>query len=153
MNENQDTQTTKTLKDFEDKLNINPEFFGLFRDELVGLETNNLNFDDTVKTKSSTKTKKSTKSVKKIEKKESIKKEVEFNKEPIKTINIVNDITTCDDLNTKLEIEKKKDQEKKICSSTLVSVDDLKNLNLSKYEVFKLEEIIKFFNLYENKEK
>ena len=36
-------------------------------------------------------------------------------------------------------------------SSTVLSIDDLKNLKLDKYELYKLEEIIKYFYLIENK--
>ncbi len=35
----------------------------------------------------------------------------------------------------------------------MVSFDDLKNLKLDKYEIYKLEELIKFFYLYREKEK
>ena len=36
-------QSTKTIKEFEEKLNINPEFFGLFQDELMQMSNQNNN--------------------------------------------------------------------------------------------------------------
>ena len=179
------TQSNKTIKDFEEKLNVNPEFFGLFREELLNLNTENINFDtteeapktflnndfdkntiDTIdkdnnkileinekqkdnksKSKSKSKSKKKNKNENKNEKKSENKNEKKS--ESInKTINIINDLTQ-EDLNTKIELENKKND--KNLSSTTVCIDDLKNLKLDKYELYKLEEIIKFFNMYREK--
>ena len=180
MDKTQSNKSNKTIKDFEEKLNVNPEFFGLFREELLNLNTENINFDstdsapktflnndfdkNTIDTKDTKDTKDNieiiqiqkdskskSKSKKKSEKKSDKKsdKKSEKKSEPInKTINIINDLTQ-EDLNTKIELENKKND--KNLSSTTVCIDDLKNLKLEKYEIYKLEEIIKFFNMYREK--
>ena len=146
-------QQHSTIKEFEEKLNINPEFFGLFREELLNMNTENINLEssETLKEppKTADNTKKESTKTTDITKKESTKTADNTKKESIKTIHIINDTTTCDDLNTKLEIQNKKKEN--IQSSTVLSMDDLKNLKMSKYELYKLEEIVKYFHLFENK--
>jgi len=182
------TQSTKTIKDFEEKLNVNPEFFGLFREELLNLNTENINFDTTedapktflnndfdkntigtkdtkdtneekennniekkedISTKDNQLLKDKTKSKSKSKSKKNSEKKLEKKTESInKRINIINDLTQ-EDLNTRIELENIKKE--KNLSSTTVCFDDLKNLKLEKYELYKLEEIIKYFYLYEKK--
>jgi len=111
---------TEGLKDFEDKLNINPDFFGLFRDEILNMSNQN-NF------------------------KEESNTDIIKTKEPIKnhTIHIFRDRLSIDDLKTKDELLA--NNTKNICSSTTINTDELKNIKLDKYEIYKLEEIIKYF--------
>ena len=59
------------------------------------------------------------------------------------TIHIVRDESSIDDLKTKDELLA--NNTKNICSSTTINTDDLKNIKLDKYEMYKLEEIIKYF--------
>jgi hypothetical protein len=145
------TQSAKTIKEFEEKLNINPEFFGLFREELLNMNTENINLEssDSLKESNVPLKKESIKTVESTKNIDNTKKESIKIVEPTKTIHIINDTTTCDDLNTKLEIQNKKTDN--LQSSTVLSMDDLKNLKLSKYELYKLEEIVKYFHLFENK--
>lgn len=171
------TQSTKTIKDFEEKLNINPEFFGLFREELLNMNTENINFETTednpkpnqnlnnisnesnkpltinpfdISNQSTIKNNNENNNENKSKSKSKSKSKVKTNskKEKIpKKINIINDISQ-DDLNTKIELENK--NYKQNFSSTTVCLDDLKNLKLDKYQMHKLEEIIKYFYLYDN---
>lgn len=151
---------SKTIKDFEEKLNVNPEFFGLFRDELLNMNTDNINLESSeiINNNDLISKKESTKTIEKLKKElnkkiDNTKKELTKTidntiKESTKTIHIINDASISDDLNTKLEIENKKTDN--LQSSTVLSIDDLKNLKLNKYELYKLEEIIKYFYLIEN---
>jgi hypothetical protein len=144
--------STKTIKEFEDKLNINPEFFGLFREELLNMNTENINLETSESLKETNVPLKETNVLLKKESTKTVEPTKNIDntkKESNKTIHIINDATTCDDLNTKLEIQNKKTDN--LQSSTVLSMDDLKNLKLNKYELYKLEEIIKYFHLFENK--
>ena len=126
---------TEGLKDFEDKLNINPDFFGLFRDEILNMSNqNNLGMNIVELSEQQ----------KNNFKEESYTDIIKI-KEPIKnhTIHIVRDGSSIDDLKTKDELLA--NNTKNICSSTTINTDELKNIKLDKYEIYKLEEIIKYF--------
>jgi len=126
---------TEGLKDFEDKLNINPDFFGLFRDEILNMSNqNNLGMNIVELSEQQ-----------KNNFKEESNTDIIKPKEPIKnhTIHIVRDGSSIDDLKTKDELLA--NNTKNICSSTTINTDELKNIKLDKYEIYKLEEIIKYF--------
>lgn len=127
---------TEGLKDFEDKLNINPDFFGLFRDELLNMSNQN-NLGMNIVELSEKKNENNFKEESNI----NIIKSKETNKN--NTIHIVRDESSIDDLKTKDELLA--NNTKNICSSTTINTDDLKNIKLDKYEMYKLEEIIKYF--------
>jgi dissimilatory sulfite reductase (desulfoviridin) alpha/beta subunit len=123
---------TEGLKDFEDKLNINPDFFGLFRDEILNMSNqDNLGMNIVELSEQQ----------KNNFKEESYTDIIKI-KEPIKN-HIVIDGSSIDDLKTKDELLA--NNTKNICSSTTINTDELKNIKLDKYEIYKLEEIIKYF--------
>lgn len=142
------TEEFSKLKEFEDKLNVNPDFFGLFRDELLNMPNNpqiqGINIVDLSdkQVDKQVDLNKEFKSKKIVEKPtfDIIKSKDEINQ----TLHIIRDCSSIDDIKTKDELVA--NNTKNVCSSTTLNTDDFKNIKLDKYEMYKLEEIIKYFS-------
>ncbi len=154
------TNTVKQPKEFEEEIKFNPEFLGLFREELIKCELkdeNNTLYNDISSIKSDDENEikqENNISVLHINSKQEVKenKEVKLQESNDKKEEKANCVITLDTNDYSGEIKDFSKIKKLLTehnsvttSSTLISHDDMKNLNLDEYEIYKIKEIIKYF--------
>jgi hypothetical protein len=154
-NANANTNTNiKQPKEFEEEIKFNPEFIGLFRNELLRCElkddNNNILYNDIssvnsdVNNETDVKNETNENSIKVLHINTKSNKPDKPDK-PDKPETIIDTLEPLGEIKDFSKIKKILKEQNSVTSSTLISHDDMKNIVLDEYETYKLKEIIKYF--------
>ncbi len=144
------------VKEFEEEIKFNPEFLGFFHNELLNFNTKN---DSDIKLESDSLVKEDTNltntvntninkdTIEKNNTLDKINNDIKESKEKQKITENITNLDTNDfsgEINDFSKIKKMLKENHSMTSST-ITIDDMKNIELDEYEMNKINEIIKYF--------